>query len=161
MLLRPAKATDAAGICAIWNPIIRDTDVTFTTAQKTDAQVADMITLCTAQNRPFLVLDDNGIAGFATYAQFRPGPGYTATMEQTIYLAPAAQGRGLGRQLAAALEDAARRAGIRSLIAGISATNPGAIAFHTACGFTQVGRIPQAGEKGGAVLDLVLLHKLL
>lgn len=161
MFIRPATAADAAAICDIWNRFIRTTDITFTDKEKTTKQVVEMMRLCAAEHRPFLVLETETVAGFATYAQFRPGPGYAATMEQTIYLSSKAKGQGHGKTLANALEREAQNHGVRSLIAAISASNLDAISFHRDIGFMPVGQIPQAGEKHGRVLDLVLLQKLL
>lgn len=153
-MIRAAQADDAVWIADIWNAVIADTLVTFTTDLKTPDAVATMIA-----TRPVLVLTDR--TGFASYGPFRTGPGYKATVEHTILLAPAAQGRGQGRALMAALERHAKDAGHHVMVAGISGANPGAVAFHAALGFDHVGHMPQVGRKAGQWLDLILMQKQL
>lgn len=158
MTVRTAVADDAADIAAIWNHYIRDTDVTFNAAEKPVAEVALLI----ARRPAFLVAEtDGGIAGFATYDQFRAGVGYARTMEHTIQLAPGAGGGGLGRSLMAAIEGHARSAGVRSMIAGVSAANPAGQAFHARLGYAVIAVLPEVGWKGGRWLDLVLMQKFL
>jgi len=152
--IRPAVAKDAPAICAIWNGIIRETDATFTTQEKSPADLNIPL-------QPYFVADADGILGFATYFQFRGGPGYRHTMEHSVHLLPQAQGRGAGRALMDALEDHARLAGIHSLWAGISGTNEAGVAFHRAIGFEHVARLPEVGEKWGRRYDLVLMRKIL
>ena len=101
------------------------------------------------------------VIGFATYFPFRSGPGYAHTRENTIILAPRAQGRGLGRALMQALARAARAEGIHVLIAGVSAENPAGVAFHEAIGFARIATLPQVGRKFDRWMDLVLLQRLL
>ena len=97
MTIRPARAADAQAIAAIWNPMIRDTAITFTTAEKTEAGLQADIA---ARDGAFWVAGEGGhVLGFATYAQFRGGPGYARTMEHTVILSPLAHGRGIGRAL--------------------------------------------------------------
>ncbi|GGB22322.1 N-acetyltransferase [Allosediminivita pacifica] len=157
--MRPAREADAAGIVAIWNAVIADTAVTFTTQPKTEAGVAADIA---ARGEAFLVLEDAGeVAGFATYFPFRAGPGYAFTMEHSIQLVPAAQGRGGGRALMERLEGVARQAGIHSLWAGVSGENPRGVAFHARIGFAEVARLPEVGWKFGRWMDLVLMQKML
>ncbi len=156
-MIRPARLEDAAAITVIWNRIIRETTVTFTTDEKTQEEIADALT-----KQPFLLAETDGhTEGFATYGPFRKGPGYAQTMEHSIHLADAARGQGLGRALMGELEEHARDACIHSLIAGIGGENPGAVAFHTALGFQQVGHIRQAGRKFGRWQDLILMQKYL
>lgn len=146
-------------ICALWNPIIRDTLVTFTTEAKTEAAVAADIA---ARGRAWWVGEIQGrVQGVATFGAFRSGPGYAATAEHSIQLAPAARGQGLGRALMAVLLEAARAQGLHVMVAGISGANPGAVAFHAALGFAEVGRLPQVGRKAGQWLDLILMQKIL
>lgn len=160
-LIRPARPGDIAPILAIWNPIIRDTTVTFSSEEKTPESLATMIATRRADGREFFVADDGGILGFATYAQFRAGNGYAHAMEHTVILGPEASGRGVGRALMAQIEDHARAGGAHTLFAGVSGENAPGVAFHERLGFRTLARLPEAGRKFGRWLDLVLMMKLL
>ena len=162
MILRPAVSDDAAAVAAIWNPVIRDTAATFTTQEKTVEGLAADFATRAAEGKLFLLAEEAGtVLGFATYFQFRNGPGYARTMEHSIILSPAARGRGVGRALMAGLEDHARAAGVHSLWAGVSAENPSGVAFHAAIGFSEIARLPEVGYKFGRWMDLVLMQKIL
>lgn len=113
-----------------------------------------------AAGHAFLVAERAGaILGFASYSQFRAGPGYVHSMEHTVNLAPEARGHGTGAALMRAIEDHAARAGHHALIGAVTACNAGSLAFHRRLGFAEVGRIPGAGWKFGRFHDLVLVHK--
>lgn len=159
MIIRPARAEDAAQIVAFWNPLIRDTAVTFSNAERTaDTVAADIV----ARGPAFQVAEHTGdIVGFATYFPFRGGPGYARTKEHTIILAPAARGMGAGRALMDALCAQAKAEGVHSMFAGVSAENPDGVAFHAALGFAEVARLPQVGRKFDRWMDLVLMQKFL
>lgn len=158
-MIRPATPADCAAIAAIWNPVIRDTAITFTTLEKTGAGLAATLAEKAAAGLPFLVAAEEEVLGFATYGAFRSGPGYARTMEHTVVLGPAARGRGIGRALMAALEDHARARGVHSLIAGVSAENPAGRAFHAALGYAEIAVLPEVGFKFGRWMDLVLMQK--
>ncbi|MEN9411315.1 MAG: hypothetical protein RL216_3289 [Pseudomonadota bacterium] len=161
-MIRDATAADAPGIAAIWNPVIRDTTITFNSAEKSCDEIAAMIRDRQQAGHAFLVSDaDGAVAGFATYAQFRGGIGYARTMEHTILLSPTAKGAGLGRALMSAIETHARDAGAISLFAGVSAENPAGRAFHARIGFTEVAILQRVGFKFGRAMDLVLMQKFL
>lgn len=161
-MIRDATPADAPSIAAIWNPVIRDTAITFNSAEKSEAEIARMIADRQAEGHAFLVAEAGGeVAGFATYAQFRGGIGYARAMEHTILLSPAAQSRGVGRALMAAIEDHARAGGAISLIAGVSAENPAGRAFHARLGFAEVAILQRVGFKFGRTMDLVLMQKFL
>ncbi len=156
---RQARMGDVPAICDITNAAIRDTLATFTTTERGEAEVAADIALRWAAYQ--VVLLEGQVVGFATYDAFRNGPGYAHTKELSIHLAGNARRQGIGRALMARLEDVAVHAGVRVLVAGISGANPEAQVFHAACGFEEVGRMPQVGFKSGQWLDLVLMQKVL
>lgn len=162
MIIRPAIPTDAPSILAIWNPIIRDTAVTFNAIEKTALDLHQMIADKATAGHGFLVAEHNGaIAGFASYGQFRAGAGYAHTMEHTIVLGPNARGLGLGRALMTAIEDHARQAGAHSIFAGVSAENPDGRAFHAAMGYAEVATLRDVGYKFGRWMNLHLMQKIL
>jgi phosphinothricin acetyltransferase len=161
MILRPFAAGDTDAVINIWNPVIRETTVTFSSEEKTPDGLAAMITERRAAGREFFVAEDGGLLGFATYGQFRGGNGYVHAMEHTIILAPKARGRGAGRALMAAVEGHARAGGAHTLFAGVSGENAEGVAFHARIGFSTVARIPEVGRKFGRWLDLVLMMKML
>lgn len=156
-MIRPARPGDAQGIAKIWNPIIRDTTVTFTSVEIDPDVLAAEITA-----HPYIVAEIGGqISGVVTYGAFRSGPGYARSKEHSIHVAPGARGSGVGRALLRACEDHARAAGVHTMIAGISGENPGGVAFHTALGYREAARLPQVGHKFGRWHDLILMQKIL
>jgi len=161
-MIRPAQAQDAAAIAALWNPIIRDTAITFNAAEKSEADVAALIAdTARAGHAVFVAVVDGAVLGVALYGQFRAGVGYARAMEHTILLAPAARGLGLGRALLATVEDHARAGGAHVLIAGVSGENADGVSFHARMGFREIARLPEVGWKFGRAMDLVLMQKFL
>ncbi len=157
-----ANIHDAEAIAAIWNPLIRDTTITFNNVEKSAESLHDMIMERQAAGYAFLLAQEDGqLVGFATYGQFRAGVGYAQTMEHTVALSDAAKGRGVAAALLDALEIHAKARGVHSMLAGISADNIAAVKFHAKAGYSQVGVIPQAGRKFDRWLDLILLQKIL
>jgi len=162
MKIRGAEIEDAKAIADIWNPHIRETANTFTSIEKTPAELAQEIRARQSGVDAFFVaVEGAGVIGFASYSTFRAGPGYAYTKEHSIWLAPHAVGHGTGRALMAELENHAVAAGVHSLIAAISSENAGAVAFHEKIGFGRVAEIPQAGRKFDRWIDLILMQKLL
>lgn len=162
MTPRTAIQSDASAIADIWNPIIRDTTVTFTTSEKTIETLEQLISDRRNAGLPFLVAEAQGkTCGFATATPFRDGPGYRYTLEHTIMLDPKSAGQGFGPILFNALEESARNYGAHSLIGGISGENEGAIRFHKKMGFDHKFQIPQAGRKFDRWIDLVLMQKFI
>jgi L-amino acid N-acyltransferase YncA len=112
---------------------------------------------------PFLTATFNGEAiGYAYCAPWKSRPAYRHTVEESIYLAPYAVGRGIGGRLMAALLAACAAAEIREVIAVIvDADAAASLALHRRYGFVDAGRLRAVGFKHGRWLDTVLLQRSL
>lgn len=147
------------GILAIHNQVVATSNAIF----REDKQHLEERTAWwrerTAAGRPVLVVEDErGVAGFGTYAQFRPLPGYRDTAEHAVHVREDARRRGIGRALVQALLERARGQGVHVMVAGVDGANAASIALHEALGFEQVASMPEVGVKHGRRLDLVLLQ---
>lgn len=159
-MIRPTTPEDLEPIRAFWNPMIRDTLVTFSSAEFTETGLRDWLdTRHAAGNATYTALHDGQPVGIASYHQFRPSNGYVHAMEHTVILSPAVHGRGLGRKLMQAVEDHARAAGHRVMIGAVSGGNPAGRDFHLALGYVLAGTLPGVGWKFGRAWDLWLLQK--
>jgi L-amino acid N-acyltransferase YncA len=114
-----------------------------------------------ANGFPYLVAtEEAAVQGFAYANFFRARPAYRFTVENSIYLAPGAHGRGVGKRLLQALLARCEAAGCRQVIAVIGdSANTGSIALHAACGFRFAGTLRSTGWKFDRWLDTVLMQK--
>jgi phosphinothricin acetyltransferase len=107
---------------------------------------------------------ENGgaVAGYAYAGPYRARPAYDWTVEDSIYLAPDAQGRGIGRALLDRLIAESEARGFRQMLAVIGDSQQAAsIALHRAAGFALVGTFTSVGFKFGRWLDSVLMQRAL
>ena len=162
MGIRHATERDLAAIVEITNHAIAKTtavwSLTPATVESRRAWMRDR------QNRGFpviLIEEDGAVQGFASYGDFRAHEGYLYTVELSLYVHPAAQRRGYGRQMLDALVMLATKAGKHAMVAGIEAHNAASIALHAQAGFVEVARLPEVGRKFDRWLDLVFMQKLL
>jgi len=155
---------DSPAIRQIRNAAVRESLAIWTSIEQDPARaetwLAPMVQRGTA-----LVAHVSGkphdVVGFAVAGPWHSYEGYARTVEDSIYLSPTAQGKGLGARLLAALIEASRQAGDRTMIALIEASNATSAQLHERYGFTTVGTVPQAGEKHGQILDLTLMSRCL
>jgi len=100
------------------------------------------------------------VAGYAYAGAYRTRPAYRSTVEDSVYVAPDAHRRGLGRALLARLIADAEARGFRQMIAVIGDSRQVAsIDLHRALGFTPVGTFVSVGFKHGCWLDTVLMQR--
>lgn len=159
-MIRDARAGDAAAIGRVWNPIIRDTAITFWPAPRSEAEIRTYIAARQDAGHGCFVCEDAGhVLAFAAYGQFRNGGGYVHSMEHTIHADPAARGRGIGAALLTHVEDHARNRQARLMIGAVTGSNGASLAFHRRHGYAEWGRIPCAGFKFGQWHDLLLMGK--
>ena len=157
MTIRPATASDAPAIAAIYNEGIEDRVATFETRARDAHEVAEWI----AGGLPFVVAEDGGIAGFARVSPYSDRCVYAGIGEHGVYVARAARGRGVGRRLLEALAAASEQAGYYKLTSRVFADNAASRAVHLAAGFTEVGIQRRHGRLDGQWKDCVLVERLL
>jgi phosphinothricin acetyltransferase len=104
---------------------------------------------------------DGVLAGFGALSAYRERAGYATTVEDSVYLAEACRGQGIGRLLLDELVSVATAHGFHAMMAKIVAGHEASIALHTSAGFEIVGREREVGRKFGRWLDVVLMERLL
>ncbi|HRW18754.1 MAG TPA: N-acetyltransferase family protein, partial [Dermatophilaceae bacterium] len=102
---------------------------------------------------------DDGIVGFAYAAKHRERAAYRWACDTSVYLAPVAQGHGLGRALYAALIERLAARGYRMLCAGVALPNDASVGLHRAVGFVDVGTYRAIGFKDGRWVDTLWLQR--
>ena len=96
----------------------------------------------------------SGVLGYAYSTAYRGRPAYRHTRETSVYVDPAAQGRGVGRSLYDELVARLRADGMHTAVAAIALPNPASVALHLACGFERVGVMREVGRKMGRWIDV-------
>jgi L-amino acid N-acyltransferase YncA len=160
MTIRAAEPDDAPAIAAIYAHYVAQSAATFDeTAPSADA-FADMIASVRAANLPFLVGElDGAVGGYGYLTPYKPRSAYRYTVENSVYVAPEARGRGIGRALLERLLAEAQQGGVREVVAVIAVTeDPASVALHRALGFREAGRLEAVGFKHGRWHDTVLMQ---
>lgn len=163
-LIRAAEAADLAAIRDVYRHFVLNSTVTFDERPKTLSQWRRTLRETSELRLPFLVaVSATGtLLGYALAQPWKQRSAYRYTVESSVYLAPAAAGKGLGRALMEALIEATRERGVREMIAVIADRGADAsIALHERLGFEEIGRMGGVGVKFGRELGIVLLQKSL
>lgn len=160
--IRDAEIGDLETITAIHNHAVVHTTAIWNEEAVDLADRAAWLADRTARGYPVIVaVDDSGVVGYASYAQWRPHSGYRHTVEHSVYVRGDQRGRGIGRTLMEELIARARAARIHVMIGGVESGNTASVALHERLGFVEVGRMPQVGAKFGRWLDLSMLQLML
>ena len=159
--VRASQEADITAITAIYAHHVLHGTGTFEIDPPGSADMAARRADVLGKGLPYLVAERAGeVLGFAYCNWFKPRPAYRFSAEDSIYVADAARGLGVGRLLLDALAEQAQAAGMRKLLAVIGdSANAGSIALHRAAGFTEVGVMRSVGWKFGAWRDIVLMEK--
>lgn len=158
--IRAATARDAEAVRTIYAFHVLHGTATFDTEAPDRAFWVDKIEAVQARGWPFLVAArEAAVVGYAYATQFRDRAAYARTCENSIYVAEAMRGQGVGRRLLADLIAAARGAGFEQMIAVIGGGEPASVAVHGRAGFALAGRMRNVGFKFGRKLDTVYLQK--
>jgi L-amino acid N-acyltransferase YncA len=162
-IIRPSQTSDIAQITVIYAHHVLHGTGTFEVDAPSEVDMGQRRADVLSKNLPYLVaVDGVQVLGFAYCNWFKPRPAYRYSAEDSIYLAPSAIGKGVGRALLAELMAQAERVGVRKLIAVIGdSQNLGSIGVHQGAGFSHVGTLKSCGWKFGRWLDVVMMDKAL
>ncbi len=138
---------DAAALCAIYNPYVRDTVISFEQSPVSEAEMATRIRDTTA-HYPWLVAEADGkVAAYAYATRWRTRAAYDWALESTVYVDKAYTGRGIAKPLYLELLRELKSRGTRAVVGCIALPNDASVALHEKCGFVKVAHFPQVGRK--------------
>ena len=158
-MIRAATEADVPAMLALYAPYVENTTYTFEYTVPSREEFMHRFREITAQF-PWLVWEENGtVLGYAYGSLPFPRAAYAWAGEVSIYLAPEAQGKGLGRRLYTALETVMAAQGYRVLYAIITEENRGSLAFHKALGYLEAGVFTRCGLKFNRWLSVVWMEK--
>jgi L-amino acid N-acyltransferase YncA len=161
--IRQAGPDDIAAITQIYAHAVRTGTASFELEPPNEVEMAHRQCILLDGGYPYLVAElDGTIAGYAYAGPYRTRPAYRWTVEDSVYVAPHAQRRSVGRVLLDRLIRECEERDFRQMIAviGDSQQMP-SIALHRAAGFRLVGTVEAVGFKFGRWLDSVLMQRRL
>lgn len=160
--VRAATVEDLPAILDIYNyAVLKTTATADQTPQTLEARQA-WFDERTAQGMPVLVAVDGAeVLGWGALNRYHARVGYRFTVENSVYVAESAQGRGVGRALLAELVEAARRGGYHAIVAVLAGDNEASTKLHARFGFVEMGRLRELIYKFDRWIDVVYLQLLL
>ena len=164
--VRAATPQDAEQLLEIYTPFVISEDcsvsnVSFELTAPSLAEFRQRI-VDISSKYPYLVGEKDGqILGYVYCHPYRERLAYQWSVEVTIYLAPAGQGKGLGRLLYETMEKLLCLQGVTMAYSCITLGNEHSIKMHEALGYRLIGTFSKSGCKNGQWLDTVWLEKQL
>ena len=160
-VIRPSVKTDISAVTAIYAHAVTHGTASFELEPPSKAEMARRRDAILEGGYPYLVAERGGeILGYAYVGAYRTRPAYRSTVEDSIYIAPSAQGQGVGRALLVALIEQCEALDFRLMVAVIGDEDShGSIALHRSLGFEPAGILKGIGYKHGRWLSTVLMQR--
>jgi phosphinothricin acetyltransferase len=161
--LRDAAAADFARIAEIYADHVLNGFGTFEEMPPTRDDMLQRFARIAEAGLPYLVAaEGDTVLGYAYAATYRPRSAYRFTVEDSIYIAPETQRRGIGVALLTRLVERCAAAGMRQVVAVIGDSgNLPSIRVHEKCGFQHTGVLRGVGFKQNRWLDTVIMQRVL
>lgn len=160
--VRAAVPGDLPALTAIYNHYIVNTTITFDLKPFEPEERRAWFEDHAASGRHRLLVAaaaDGAVLGYTTSSRWRPKAAYDTTVESSVYCHPDAVGKGIGRQLYAALFEALAGEDVHRIVAGIGQPNPASVALHERFGFRPVGVFSSVGRKFGKYWDVAWFER--
>ena len=162
MRLRPAEPEDVPAIQAIYAHHVLTGLGTFEEVPPTRAEMAERHAAVVGRGLPWLVAEDGEVLGYAYAGPFRTRAAYRFTVEDSVYVAEAARGRGIGKALLQAVIAECEAMDLRQMVGVIGDSgNAASIALHRALGFELKAIVPAVGWKFERWVDVVWMQRAL
>ena len=159
--VRLATREDAEAIRTIYNREVTGSTVTFDLVPRSLADQLAWLDAHAGAHPAVVAVDGSGdVTGFGSLSSYRSRPAYATTVEDSVYVRPDHQGKGVGRLVLAELVRLAEVHGFHAVMARIVGGHQASIALHAGCGFELVGVEREVGRKFGKWLDVALMQKL-
>ncbi len=158
---RLARPDDAEAIRVIYNLEVTTSTASFDLVERTADEQVEWLA---ARSGAFSVLVaeiDGVVVGFASLSPYKERAAYRTSVENSVYVASSARGKGVADRLLGELLDIARHSGFHSVIARIGGVNEASIALHAKHGFTLVGVEREVGRKFNRWQDVHVMQALL
>jgi phosphinothricin acetyltransferase len=161
VILRECRDDDVSAITRIYAYWVRHGLGTFEYEPPSESEMADRRAQLAARRFPYLVAEEHGaVLGYAYAGPYRGRPGYRFACEDSIYVAPEAARRGVGRALLSGLIPRCEAMGLRLMVAVIGDSgNAASIGLHAALGFCHAGVLPAVGWKQARWVDTVFMTR--
>jgi L-amino acid N-acyltransferase YncA len=159
--IRDARAHDFARITEIYADHVLNGFGSFEEVPPAEEEMVERFGKVIDAGLPYLVAaDGSAVLGFAYAAAYRPRSAYRFTVEDSVYVAPEAQRRGIGFALLEMLASRCLAAGMKQIVAVIGdSSNRSSIAVHLKCNFRCVGILHNVGFKQARWLDTVIMQR--
>lgn len=159
--IRPAAERDLDAITEIYADAVLNGTSSYELDPPSRLEMEGRLSLLTERGFPFLVAETGrDVLGYAYASPFRPRPAYRFVVENSVYVAPKAKGRGVGRMLMRQLIEQCECLGFHQMIAVIGDGRPDSpsVILHEKLGFRHAGRLEGSGYKHGRWLDTVFMQ---
>lgn len=159
--LRLATSDDLPSINDIYNHYVQTSTATFQELPETMTHRQTWFANHGPTHPVIVAQINNQTVGWGSLSPFHPRSAYRWTVENSVYIHPEFQRRGIGSALLAQLIDLSRKAGHHSIVAIIDASQSNSVALHAKFGFVQVAYLKEVGFKFNRWLDVIDMQLLL
>lgn len=160
-VVRRGKPADVPALLEIYNHYVLNTHITFDLDARTlDERLHWFARFGESGRHQCFVAESGGeVIGWACSGPFKERAAYDTSVETSVYLAPAATGRGVGRRLYAALFAALETADVHMAYGGIAQPNPASVRLHETMGFVRAGLYREVGRKFDRFWDVAIYER--